>query len=56
MKFETALPALLLLRGPVGRLPNPEHGFLALAMASTLAGNRPLPGPVANLFVAKLAR
>lgn len=56
MNFETALPALLRLCGPVGRLPNPEPGFLVLAMANTLADNRPLPGSVAKLIVAELAR
>lgn len=50
------VPAVLLLRGPVGRLPNAEHGFLVLAMASTLAGNLTLLGSVANLIVAELAR
>jgi Na+/H+ antiporter NhaD/arsenite permease-like protein len=50
------VPAVLLLRGAVGRLADPEHGFLVLAMASTLAGNLTLLGSVANLIVAELAR
>jgi len=50
------VPAVLLLRGPVGQLANPEHGYLVLAMASTLAGNLTLLGSVANLIVAELAR
>jgi Na+/H+ antiporter NhaD/arsenite permease-like protein len=50
------VPAVLLLRGPVSQLADPEHGFLVLAMASTLAGNLTLLGSVANLIVAELAR
>jgi Na+/H+ antiporter NhaD/arsenite permease-like protein len=50
------VPAVLLLRGPVGHLATPEHGYLVLAMASTLAGNLTLLGSVANLIVAELAR
>lgn len=50
------VPAVLLLRAPVARLENAEHGFLVLAMASTLAGNLTLLGSVANLIVAELAR
>lgn len=49
------VPAVLLLRGPVSRLADPAHGFLVLAMASTLAGNLTLLGSVANLIVAELA-
>jgi len=50
------VPAVLLLRGPVGRLADPEQGFLVLAMASTLAGNLTLLGSVANLIVVEIAR
>ncbi|MFN2378529.1 MAG: anion transporter [Candidatus Binatia bacterium] len=50
------VPAVLLLRGPVAALADPERGFLVLAMASTLAGNLTLLGSVANLIVAELAR
>lgn len=50
------VPAVLLLRAPVARLADPEHGFLVLAMSSTLAGNLTLLGSVANLIVAELAR
>lgn len=50
------VPAVLLLRGPVARLADAGHGFLVLAMASTLAGNLTLLGSVANLIVAEIAR
>jgi Na+/H+ antiporter NhaD/arsenite permease-like protein len=50
------VPAVLLLRGPVARLPQAEHAFFVLSAASTLAGNLTLLGSVANLIVAELAR
>ena len=50
------VPAVLLLRGPVAGLADPERGYLVLAMASTLAGNLTLLGSVANLIVAEIAR
>ena len=50
------VPAVLLLRPLVPRLPDPEHAWLVLAMGTTLAGNLTLLGSVANLIVAELAR
>ena len=50
------VPAVLLLRPLVPRLPDPGHAWLVLAMGTTLAGNLTLLGSVANLIVAELAR
>ena len=36
--------------------PDPEGGWLALAMASTLAGNLTITGSVANIIVVERAR
>jgi len=49
------VPAVLLLRGEVAALDDPQLGWLTLAMASTLAGNFTLLGSAANLIVAELA-
>ncbi|MEO8394002.1 MAG: anion transporter [Chloroflexota bacterium] len=49
------VPAVLLLRPVVAAMPNPNLGWLTLAMASTLAGNLTLLGSAANLIVAELA-
>jgi Na+/H+ antiporter NhaD/arsenite permease-like protein len=49
------VPAVLLLRPLVGSLADPEGSWLALAMATTLAGNLTLLGSVANLLVAEIA-
>jgi len=37
-------------------MPNPEHAWLVLGMATTYAGNLTLIGSVANLIVAESAR
>lgn len=50
------VPAVLLLRSVVVQLMHPTEAWLALAMASTLAGNLTLLGSVANLIVAEAAR
>ncbi len=50
------VPAVLLLKGWATRLASPEQGWLALAMASTLAGNLTVVGSVANLIVIEQAR
>ncbi|HUB32457.1 MAG TPA: anion transporter [Bryobacteraceae bacterium] len=50
------VPAVLVLKSLVARLPNPVHGWLVLAMSSTLAGNLSIPGSVANLIVVERAR
>lgn len=50
------VPAVLVLRPVVAELPNPQHAWLIVAMASTLAGNLTLLGSVANLIVVERAR
>jgi Na+/H+ antiporter NhaD/arsenite permease-like protein len=50
------VPAVMLLKSLVPGLANPHLGWLALAMASTLAGNLTITGSVANLIVAESAR
>jgi Na+/H+ antiporter NhaD/arsenite permease-like protein len=50
------VPAVLLFRSVIPRLADPHQAWLALAMASTLAGNLTLLGSAANLIVAETAR
>jgi Na+/H+ antiporter NhaD/arsenite permease-like protein len=50
------VPAVLVLKPFVANLQDPQHGWLVVAMASTLAGNFTLVGSVANLIVAQRAR
>jgi Na+/H+ antiporter NhaD/arsenite permease-like protein len=50
------VPAVLVLKPFVASLADPERAWLAIAMASTLAGNFTLVGSVANLIVAQRAR
>jgi Na+/H+ antiporter NhaD/arsenite permease-like protein len=50
------VPAVLVFRPVMGHLPNPETGWLTLAMSSTLAGNFTILGSVANLIVVEKAR
>jgi Na+/H+ antiporter NhaD/arsenite permease-like protein len=45
------VPAVMLLRTLVVNFPDPHAGWLALAMASTLAGNLTITGSVANIIV-----
>ena len=49
------VPAVMLLRTLVGSFPDPHSGWLALAMASTLAGNLTITGSVANIIVVERA-
>jgi Na+/H+ antiporter NhaD/arsenite permease-like protein len=49
------VPAVLVLKPFVASLRNPQHAWLVVAMASTLAGNFTLLGSVANLIVVKRA-
>lgn len=49
------VPAVLLLRPIVGTVADPERAWLALALATTFAGNLTLLGSVANLIVAETA-
>lgn len=50
------VPAVMLFRPLVPNFPDAQQVWLALAMATTLAGNLTLLGSVANLIVAELAR
>jgi Na+/H+ antiporter NhaD/arsenite permease-like protein len=45
------VPAVMLLRTVVDAFPDPEAGWLTLAMASTLAGNLTITGSIANIIV-----
>jgi Na+/H+ antiporter NhaD/arsenite permease-like protein len=47
------VPAVLVLKPFVSALHEPRRAWLALAMASTLAGNLTLVGSIANLIVAR---
>lgn len=49
------VPAVMLLRTVVPGFPNPHFGWLALAMASTLAGNLTITGSIANIIVVERA-
>lgn len=50
------VPAVMLLKSLVPSFPNAATGWLALAMASTLAGNLTITGSVANIIVVESAR
>ncbi len=50
------VPAVMLFSRLVPHLPDPHTAWLALAMASTLAGNLTLLGSIANLIVTEGAR
>ena len=50
------VPAVMLLKSVVPKMPNPERAWLILAMASTLAGNLTIAGSVANIIVVERAR
>lgn len=47
------VPAVLVLKPFIAALHEPRRAWLALAMASTLAGNLTLVGSIANLIVAR---
>jgi Na+/H+ antiporter NhaD/arsenite permease-like protein len=49
------VPAVMLLRTLIGGFPNPHHGWLALSMSSTLAGNLTITGSIANIIVVERA-
>jgi Na+/H+ antiporter NhaD/arsenite permease-like protein len=49
------VPAVMLLRTLVSGFPDSHTGWLALAMASTLAGNLTITGSVANIIVVERA-
>jgi Na+/H+ antiporter NhaD/arsenite permease-like protein len=50
------VPAVLVFKPFIAHLPDPNLGWLRLAMASTLAGNLTIPGSVAGLIVVQRAR
>jgi Na+/H+ antiporter NhaD/arsenite permease-like protein len=50
------VPAVLVLKPFIAGLSDPQHAWLVIAMASTLAGNFTLVGSAANLIVAQRAR
>jgi Na+/H+ antiporter NhaD/arsenite permease-like protein len=50
------VPAVMLLKSLVPGFSNPRLAWLALAMASTLAGNLTITGSVANIIVVETAR
>jgi Na+/H+ antiporter NhaD/arsenite permease-like protein len=50
------VPAVVLLKSVVPGFPNPNTGWLTLAMSSTLAGNLTITGSVANMIVAERAK
>ena len=50
------VPAVMVLKSVVPRLPHPESAWLTLAMASTLAGNLTLPGSLATIIVVERAK
>jgi len=50
------VPAVMLLKSVVPSFSDPHTAWLALAMASTLAGNLTITGSVANLIVVESAR
>ncbi|MBV9609708.1 MAG: anion transporter [Acidobacteria bacterium] len=50
------VPAVMLLKTLVPGFRDPQTGWLALAMSSTLAGNLTITGSVANLIVVERAR
>jgi Na+/H+ antiporter NhaD/arsenite permease-like protein len=50
------VPAVMLLKSLVPGFADPRSAWLALAMASTLAGNLTITGSVANIIVVESAR
>jgi Na+/H+ antiporter NhaD/arsenite permease-like protein len=50
------VPAVVLLKSLIPGFPDPQAGWLTLAMASTLAGNLTITGSVANIIVVERAR
>ena len=50
------VPAVMMLKELVPGFSNPHQSWLALAMASTLAGNLTITGSIANIIVVERAR
>jgi Na+/H+ antiporter NhaD/arsenite permease-like protein len=49
------VPAVMVLRTLIAGFPDPQTGWLTLAMASTLAGNLTITGSIANIIVVERA-
>ena len=54
--FVSNVPAVMLMKSLVPGFSDPHTAWLALAMASTLAGNLTITGSVANLIVVETAK
>ena len=50
------VPAVMLLKSLAPGFQNPNHAWLVLAMASTLAGNLTITGSIANIIVVERSR
>jgi Na+/H+ antiporter NhaD/arsenite permease-like protein len=50
------VPAVMLLKSLAPGFHNPNHAWLVLAMASTLAGNLTITGSIANIIVVERSR
>jgi len=50
------VPAVMLLKSLVPGFPNQHTAWLALAMASTFAGNLTITGSIANIIVVETAK
>ncbi len=50
------VPAVMLLKSLASGFQNPQHAWLVLAMASTLAGNLTITGSIANIIVVERSR
>ncbi|MGA1998904.1 MAG: anion transporter [Terriglobales bacterium] len=50
------VPAVMLLKSLPPGFQNPQHAWLVLAMASTLAGNLTITGSIANIIVVERSR
>jgi Na+/H+ antiporter NhaD/arsenite permease-like protein len=50
------VPAVMLLKSLAPGFQNPQHAWLVLAMASTLAGNLTITGSIANIIVVERSR
>jgi len=50
------VPAVMLVKGIIPSMGNPQYSWMLLAMTSTLAGNLTITGSVANIIVVEKAR
>jgi Na+/H+ antiporter NhaD/arsenite permease-like protein len=54
--FVSNVPAVMLLKSLAPGFQDPQHAWLVLAMASTLAGNLTITGSIANIIVVESSR